>query len=386
MGDSSNGGGIFAFGNYFYFPPIAIHNTTVAGNHSQAATGGGLYIYYGDLDVSNSIVSGNTGNASPDDIQWMGYYDLTFDVNHSLVQTTAGLSYTGGNNVTGVDPLLGPLADNGGPTQTHALLTGSPAIDAGDPTAMSGGSMTPDFDQRGELFPRVVDGDGDGIARIDMGAFELQSMVQADCDFDADGNCDLDDIDALIGVIAGATHEMPFDLTGDGIVDLADRDAWLAAAGAMNLSSGNPYLVGDSNLDGAVDGQDFLIWNTNKFTPTAKWSLADWNADGTTDGQDFLSWNANKFQVAIPTPGILGSSPVRRTGRESVSSVSATLESSMREGFHHGPLSQGYAPLPNGGGPERSDANGSSEYATVEWTERGSGELADLALLNDLFR
>ena len=74
-----------------------------------------------------------------------------------------------GGPVNGViDPLLGPLADNGGPTQTHALLAGSPAIDAGDPLAVAGMNGVPEFDQRGMPFGRVADGNGAGGPRIDM--------------------------------------------------------------------------------------------------------------------------------------------------------------------------------------------------------------------------
>ena len=67
------------------------------------------------------------------------------------------------------DPLLGPLQDNGGPTFTHALLAGSPAIDAGDPAFVG----PPDYDQRGIGFPRVVNG------RIDIGAFEVQTPLNS---------------------------------------------------------------------------------------------------------------------------------------------------------------------------------------------------------------
>ncbi len=83
-----------------------------------------------------------------------------------------------------VDPLLGPLADNGGPTQTHALLPGSPAINAGDPNAMPGVDGVPLYDQRGEGFERVAGG------RIDMGAFEVQPLQ---ADFDKDGDVDGND-------------------------------------------------------------------------------------------------------------------------------------------------------------------------------------------------
>jgi hypothetical protein len=70
------------------------------------------------------------------------------------------------------DAMIGPLADNGGPTQTHALLAGSPAIDAaadsdGDPAA----------DQRG--ITRPFDGDGDGLALPDFGAFEYSGEIGA---------------------------------------------------------------------------------------------------------------------------------------------------------------------------------------------------------------
>ena len=89
---------------------------------------------------------------------------------------------------------------------------------------------------------------------------------------------------------------------------MADRDAWLAAAGAANLSSGGSYLLGDANLDGAVDVSDFNLWNGHKFTNAAAWCRGDFNADGSVDVSDFNLWNGNKFTnadaapVAVPEP------------------------------------------------------------------------------------
>ncbi len=81
---------------------------------------------------------------------------------HNLIGNTSGGTDHADSDLVNVDPLLGPLRDNGDPTQTMALLPGSPAIDAGDNTD------APDFDQRGPGFARIVNG------IIDIGAFEVQ--------------------------------------------------------------------------------------------------------------------------------------------------------------------------------------------------------------------
>ena len=80
-----------------------------------------------------------------------------FTLGYSIVGAAVGAINTipGTINFFGVDPRLGPLADNGGPTMTHALLPGSPAIDAGDPAAVAGVGGVPLFDQRGAPLSRV---------------------------------------------------------------------------------------------------------------------------------------------------------------------------------------------------------------------------------------
>ena len=148
------------------------------------------------------------------------------------------------------------------------------------------------------------------VSDIYRGLFVARLDLPVTADFNGDGTLDCADIDDLIGAIAAQTNDPAFDLTGDGQVSLADRDQWLADAGAVNLGAGLAYLAGDANLDGVVDGQDFLAWNANKFTSRPEWCLGDFNADGAVDGQDFIEWNGNKFQAStdatlfVPEPSV----------------------------------------------------------------------------------
>src|SRR5262249_49689158 len=114
------------------------------------------------LTISSSILK---SGASGENIFDFSGAITSFGYNLSSDDAGAFLNATGDQN--GTDPMLGPLQDNGGPTFTHELLTGSPAIDAGNPSF----TPPPDYDQRGPGFPRVVGG------RIDIGSFEVQTIV-----------------------------------------------------------------------------------------------------------------------------------------------------------------------------------------------------------------
>lgn len=180
---AGRGGGIAAFN------PISISNSTLSGNRAQTEAGGALFLRWpAVLDARNTTISANfaqtggggiwlaqtgsrlvstivfgnaAGSGSFGDIQARSA--LTIDGTHNLIGTidpqAAIPADTRSNN-----PLLAPLADNGGPTQTHALLAGSPAVDAGaNPDALA-------FDQRGAPYARVYG------AAADIGAYEQQAL------------------------------------------------------------------------------------------------------------------------------------------------------------------------------------------------------------------
>ncbi|NLV52153.1 MAG: hypothetical protein GXY64_02665 [Bacteroidales bacterium] len=144
--------------NYNNSSPTLI-NVTFSEN--TASLGGGIYInLFSSVTIRNSIFWGNGGGQIEVDPQGGG------DIDYSLIDGGCPLAQGCGSSIY-TDPLLGPLADNGGFTLTHALGEGSPAIDTGDP------SICPATDQRG--YYRPIDGDGNGTATCDMGAYEYGS-------------------------------------------------------------------------------------------------------------------------------------------------------------------------------------------------------------------
>ncbi len=297
------GGGIRTSGH------ALIQHSTITGNRATRG-GSGIASYRSSAtltQVRSSVVSGNID----DDVGLLLGYNTSgpnsFDsLGYNIIGIGAGLASFDepGDKTNIMDPLLGSLANNGGPTFTHALLPNSPAINAGDPADMPGVGDVPFADQRGGDFQRVFAG------RIDVGSFERQPNPGIDGDFNNDGFYDCLDIDDLVGQIAAATNDPAFDLTGDGLVDLADRDAWLAEAGDVNLGLGKAYLLGDGTLDGVVDVADFNLWNANKFstlTVIPGWCAGNFNADHVVDVSDFNLWNNNKFTSADTLQGTLSS-------------------------------------------------------------------------------
>ncbi len=164
------------------------------------------------------------------------------------------------------------------------------------------GGKLPAGDYRASIFSTLGDAFGNLLGVEIPFDFSVQDDV-IDGDFNDDGLFDCADIDMLVADIVAGNHSPQFDLNGDSLVDLSDRDAWLAEAAAVN-GLASPYRLGDANLDGVVDGQDFIVWNSNKFTSAAGWCAGDFNADGFVDGQDFIAWNGNKFTSSNLLAGV----------------------------------------------------------------------------------
>lgn len=160
---------------------ITLTNCTVTGNLSNQVfqTGRGIH-NGGTANIRNTIVAGN--GTAPD---VSGNYNS--QGNNVIGATDADSSgFTNGSNgdqvgttAVPLNALLGPLASNGGFTQTHALLSGSPAFDAGNNALVTNPPLDgpPFTDQRGSGFNRIVDGpDGNTTATVDVGAYESQAV------------------------------------------------------------------------------------------------------------------------------------------------------------------------------------------------------------------
>jgi hypothetical protein len=142
--DYGGGGGLAA-------STLTITNSTVSGN-SAAACGG---VCGGTVEIGNTILDANASGNIDGTVISRGY---------NVCSDNGGGLLNGPGDQINIDPLLGPLQNNGGPTLTHMPLRGSPAIDAGDPNF----SPPPFHDQRGPCFYRVFG------RRIDVGSVETQ--------------------------------------------------------------------------------------------------------------------------------------------------------------------------------------------------------------------
>lgn len=177
---TGSGGGIAATSDQV--DEINLRNATISNNIVDAdndglGDGGGIFNYVAAVSIANTIIAANVDD-SPESEAPDCRGPLTSQ-GFNLIQRTAGC-YIGGDttgNVSGIAAGLAPLANNGGLTHTHALVPGSPAIDAGSPLPPgTGDSSCESTDQRG--ITRPIDGDRDRAPGCDIGAFEAAPPVE----------------------------------------------------------------------------------------------------------------------------------------------------------------------------------------------------------------
>ncbi|HEU4712969.1 MAG TPA: choice-of-anchor Q domain-containing protein [Pyrinomonadaceae bacterium] len=206
-GSNNNGGGIASHSS------LTLINTTVSGNSTGADTagiGGGVFVFNfatlinctvtgnstpGDhangvggfgavITLANTIVAGNGDSANDKDLENTLFSAPTFvSQGHNLIGNADGVSgFNGvgdqvGTTAAPLNPHLGPLADNGGPSLTHALLSNSTALDAGSNALAKNPDTQLETDQRGAA--RIADSlDPDSLAVVDIGAFEFHQTLE----------------------------------------------------------------------------------------------------------------------------------------------------------------------------------------------------------------
>jgi Ca2+-binding RTX toxin-like protein len=249
-----DGGGIFVNADE---PTITLTNVTMAGNvadrdGSDDGDGGGVSIqpgYTGAFTLKNTLIGDNTDATSAGGTH---HHDCSAPMGspvtsqgHNLIENTTGCAITGTTtgNLTGADPMLGPLADNGGPTQTQAILPGSPAVDAADPAA------APPTDQRG--VPR----------NPDIGAYELVECRGVVVNrVGTAGDDILTGTDGPDGFLAQGGNDRANGLGGNDAVCLGDGNDRASGGG------GKDELLGEKGNDRlrGQGGKDLLLCGPGK--------------------------------------------------------------------------------------------------------------------------
>jgi hypothetical protein len=242
---SFDGGGIMNFNP----GTVTLTSSTLSGNSANGTMfgdGGGGIHSYGGLHSSNSIMAGN--NAT------VGAPDLAGDLGsqgYNLIGNTQGGSGFVDTDLFNVDPHLGPLQDNGGPTQTMALLAGSPALNAGDPAQLG----VPD--QRGVVRSGGVN---IGAYQASASAFVLTApaTVTAGTPFDAT----LKAVDPFGQTALGYTGRVTFisadpygaTLPADYTFTAADHGVHLFPGGATLYTAGSWDVTATDTSTGSITG------------------------------------------------------------------------------------------------------------------------------------
>lgn len=239
-----NGGGVFN-----RFGTVTFTNTTIA-NNIATDNGGGVWNFSGTMNLKNTILASNTAATASDDCAGSRTsfgYNIASDSSCILV-------FIG--DLIGTNPMIGVLANNGGPTQTHALLSGSPAIDL-VPLA----SCNVSTDQRGVARPQG--------ASCDSGSYEHPPTLPAQCPGDISNYNIIQGTNGNDNLNGGAGRDLIFAYGGnDKLTGGSNDDCLIGGLGKDKLigGSGNDVLFGgddDDRLDGDSGNDNILGGNGN---------------------------------------------------------------------------------------------------------------------------
>lgn len=254
---TANGGGIQNADQ----STLTLVNSTVTANTSSTGSGGGIN-NNGLARLGNSIVASNAASTS-DELSGV-FSTLGNNLIRDLGSAT-GLANQVSNDLIGsaaspVEPLLSTLQDNGGPTLSHALLAGSPAIDAGNSSGAAANDQT--------RQPRSLDGVADGVASVDIGAVEYRDgsrtfTVNATTDSTDASPGDGTAVDSSGQTSLRAAIQEANALTGFSQIVIPAGTFQLSLTGTegdtTNLSGiGDLDIVGELTIEGAGQEQTFI--------------------------------------------------------------------------------------------------------------------------------
>lgn len=265
--------------------PIQIFHSTITANSASGTGSAGGIVYMADqFAIGHCIVAGNVNDRdmySP--VVGVGSWG------HNLIGKSSGTfgwvaSDLLGTTLAPLNPVVGALLANGGPTRTHAVLTGSPAINAGN-AAFDPNAYNPPLanDQRGAGFLRA-------IGTVDIGAFELQKAVSitaldaAKAEGNGGGTTNFTFTVARTGDLADSVT-LDWNVTGSGVNQAAAAD-FAATTGqvTLNATEGSKVVNIVVNADTIVEpGEGFTVTLSN---PTNGYVLNGSTADGTINNDD----------------------------------------------------------------------------------------------------